>query len=149
MIKRGKHGRSGTQAYVAWKSMVSRCLRKGDERWEGYGGRGIKLHPSWRRFEGFYADMGDPPASGYSLDRKDNNGNYEPGNCRWATKVEQARNKRNSTSLTCMGITRTIAEWAEFTGINYITIYMRMERGWLPQLAVTTPVRVVKSRYSP
>jgi len=96
-LKHTKHGqataRATSRVYHTWVGMVHRCTNSKSTVWKNYGGRGIKVCSAWLRFENFYADMGDRP-EGLSLDRTDVNGNYEPGNCRWADKWTQARNKR-------------------------------------------------------
>lgn len=87
-----KHGKCGSQEYIAWQLLRQRCNNPKNPRYNRYGGRGISVCERWSRFENFYADMGDKPDPKLSIDRIDNDGNYEPGNCRWATASEQRRN---------------------------------------------------------
>jgi hypothetical protein len=109
-LRRTTHGHTKghkfSAAYTCWANMVTRCTNPKDKRWKDYGGRGIKVCDEWRVFIGFYAAMGDPP-EGLTLDRKNNDGNYEKDNCQWATDEQQARNKRmrvdNKTG--CVGVT--------------------------------------------
>lgn len=89
------HGLSGTPTYRAWVQMHTRCYNTNYRFYHRHGGRGISVCERWHTFENFFADMGERPSPDHSLDRKDNDGNYEPGNCRWATRVEQAQNSRN------------------------------------------------------
>lgn len=88
------HGMTGTPEYRSWRSMLQRCMNVSSNRYMNYGGRGISVCDRWMDFANFFSDMGSRPSLDYSLDRIDNDGNYEPGNCRWATRSEQQRNKR-------------------------------------------------------
>ena len=135
------HGMTGTKVYRAWCSMVARCGRKSHKQWKDYGGRGITVCERWRTFENFYADMGDPPA-GYDLDRVDNNGNYEPGNCEWVTPARSTRNRRVTVMATIDGETKPLADFADASGVRRKTAYYRVRRmGWDHKRAVTAPVR--------
>ena len=89
------HGKSKDTEYIIWLQMRARCQNLKHPAFKHYGGRGIRVCEAWEKFESFYADMGDRPSKNLTLDRIDNNGNYEPGNCRWATWSQQNRNKRN------------------------------------------------------
>ncbi len=90
-----KHGLRHIPEYLIWKAMNERCTRVKCQSFKNYGGRGIKVCDRWRHdFKSFYEDMGPRPSPNHSIDRKDNDGNYEPGNCRWATAVEQRHNRR-------------------------------------------------------
>lgn len=120
-----------SRAYAAWANMIARCTNKSRQGWSDYGGRGIKVCDQWRHFENFFADMGRPP-DGTSIDRIDNDRDYEPSNCRWSTIVEQQRNKRTNVFIEYEGQTKTIAEWAEVLGVNYHTLRARIVRQKLP-----------------
>lgn len=95
-----RHGRFGTRIYRIWTQMKTRCGNHRHVHYADYGGRGIRVCDAWQNFEGFYSDMGEPPSADHTLDRIDNDRGYEPGNCRWATKSEQAFNRRQRKPLT-------------------------------------------------
>ena len=125
-----------------WAQMVRRCHSPNAARYADYGGRGIEVCSRWRESVlHFIEDMGRRPGPGYTLERIDNDGCYEPGNCRWATRTEQARNKRSNRQLTFRGQTQPISAWAEETGIDNAAIRRRLEIGWSISDALTQPVR--------
>lgn len=127
-----KHGMSGTVEYKTWVRMIKRCANPNVTRWEDWGGRGIKVCERWRvSFENFYADMGDRPI-GLTLERINNDGDYEPGNCKWATNTEQARNRRSVINVTIDGETHCVSEWCEKLGISPKTVLQRIRSGWKP-----------------
>jgi hypothetical protein len=138
--KTRRHGMFGTAEYAAWNAMLDRCTNPKNRNYPNYGGRGIAVCSAWAEdFAVFFRDMGPRPAPDMSLDRVNNDGNYEPQNCRWATRVMQARNKRVSRVLVVGGVSATVAEWAERTGIGRSTLKERLRRGWSPEQSVTTP----------
>ena len=125
------HGKSGTSLYGVWIKIVARCCDENDKYYHRYGGRGIKVCERWRKsFEDFLADVGERTEEKPTLDRIDNDGNYEPENVEWASYKRQARHTRRSVNLTHDGVTRCAAEWAEVTGIHYWTIHYRIKAGW-------------------
>jgi hypothetical protein len=115
--------------------MVARCHNRKVRSYRWYGAIGVKVCDRWRNsFEDFLSDVGPQPAPGYGIDRfPDNTGNYEPGNVRWATALENQRNRRNNVVLTFGGETRTLVEWAEITGKKYGTLWQRVANGWSPE----------------
>lgn len=130
-----KHGRSTDLQYVAWQLMHDRCSNPKNESYPRYGGRGIRVCDRWKDYALFLTDMGDRPP-GLTLDRKDNDGDYEPQNCRWATRTEQARNKSTNHRITVRGQTKILAEWAELSGIPRERIANRLRHGWSPERAI-------------
>ena len=115
--------------YWVWRRMRRRCYEPGHKSYPDYGGRGIKVCPEWRHdFEEFYLYVGKMPTPEHSLDRIDNNGNYEPGNVRWATATEQRRNRRNANMVTFNGETKCMAAWAESLGVHRATLEGRLKR---------------------
>ena len=132
------HGRSKSAMYQSYATMISRCHNPKFPKYQSYGARGIVVCKRWREdFAAFLSDMGERP-TGKTLDRIDNDGNYEPNNCRWATAEEQQANKRNTVRIMHCGRTLSLAEWSRETGIEYGTIRQRIYRyGWDVSRALT------------
>jgi hypothetical protein len=128
--------------YPIYAAMKQRCYNTNCAEYENYGGRGIGVFQEWRdSFEAFIRDVGRRPSPEHSLDRyPDNDGNYEPGNVRWATIAEQQRNKRNNVMLTFNNETRCAADWADHLGMKRHTLDGRLKDGWSVERALTTPV---------
>lgn len=135
------HGMSGTSIYKTWAEMRSRCSNPENKSYPRYGGRGIAVCARWdKSFEAFLADMGDRPSPTSTLDRIDNDGNYEPGNCRWATKREQTRNRSVAKNVTFSGITLPLLDWCERYGASYSMVHSRIfKHGWPLELALFAP----------
>jgi len=133
------HNLSGTPLHVLWKKIRARCYNQNDPAYSNYGGRGIKLCERWQSFENFYHDMGVRP-SGMSIERIDNNGDYCPSNCKWATATEQGNNKRNNIWITALGSCMTVSQWAEKVGVKRGTLARRFYLGWDHPRIVNTPV---------
>lgn len=133
------HGMSKTRTYRIWKAMRERCLKITSSGYEKYGAKGITVCDRWSRFEFFLSDMGEAP-EGTSIDRINTYGNYEPGNCRWATLAQQAVNTRRNYKITINGVTKCSTEWAREYGINPRTVKRRITGlGWTPIQALTEP----------
>lgn len=126
--------------------MLGRCQNLTDQAFRDYGGRGIRVCERWLAFENFYADMGPRPSPKHSIDRIDNDGNYEPGNVRWATVKQQARNTRCSRIVRFGGRTMSLAEAAELAGLNISTVRGRFSRGWSMEEALEAPARPITLR---
>jgi hypothetical protein len=135
------HCQSHTPEYRAWYQMNRRCHDPRHGSFNDYGARGITVCDRWREsFLAFLSDLGPRPSTRHSLDRRDNNRGYEPGNCRWATPKEQANNTRRTRRITVDGVTRTLKEWADLRGVRPSFILTRIVRlGWSPERAVTQP----------
>lgn len=123
------HRMTGTRVYRSWASMKCRCLNPTDGAYPKYGGRGISVCEQWLVFENFLSDMGEPPTPKHTLDRIDVNGNYEPGNCRWATPTQQARNTRRNVVYNFLGQMMTAPEISDKTGVPLVTIRKRLASG--------------------
>lgn len=126
--------------YKTWKEMRQRCNNKNNHAYNNYGGRGITICKEWDSFEKFFEDMG-VKTDGMSLDRINNNKGYSPDNCRWATKKEQALNRRSNRRIAYDGKIMTISEWAESIGMKFDTLWMRLNRGKTFKDAIEIPVR--------
>lgn len=138
-LRKTTHGQSKSPIYGAWCRMLGRVRPSHPQRAEYYD-RGIRVCDRWRSFENFFSDMAPMP-SGASLDRIDNDRGYEPGNCRWASPKQQARNRRSNTLLVCGGRKATVAEWSEDVGLSQATIVKRLGRGWTVEAALLTASR--------
>jgi hypothetical protein len=144
IVRSTKHGHNPANGptsatYYSWASMINRCTNPRNKSFPRYGGRGIIVCERWFDFRNFLADMGEKPNGRLSLDRIDNNGNYERDNCRWATRKEQARNTRRNRTLN--GQTKSITEWAEIYKLPRWIIYDRLRLKWSIEKVLTTPVR--------
>lgn len=131
--------------YRHYRNMITRCFKESYIEYSHYGGRGITVCDRWlgeKGFENFLSDMGKRPSKTHSLDRIDNNGNYCPENCRWATRIEQANNKSTNNMMTINGITRTMSEWCKDNEIKYGTVWRRVKKGWSHYDALYAPLRV-------
>lgn len=145
MERIGKHGcsRRGrqTKAWFAWRSMRTRCRDPKCKAYHLYGGRGITVCDRWvgeSGFANFLTDMGEPPSKLHSIDRfPDKNGNYEPGNCRWATRTEQGNNTRRNIMMTFQGRTQTMTQWANEIGVKPNTLLKRLRSGWSHEKALS------------
>ena len=145
-----KHGLSyKIPEYTVWKRLRRRCNSPTAKDYERYGGRGIKVCPRWDSFTNFLADMGRRPSTDYSIERKDNNGDYCPDNCVWATDDVQRRNKRTSVILTRPrdDMTMNLADWARHLGVVRETIQRRLRNGWNLDDALDPTIKNPHLRY--
>lgn len=122
--------RTNPAEYCVWSNMKNRCTNKNSGDYKYYGGRGIYFCRRWRLFKNFYKDMGSRPGPEYQIDRIDNNGPYAPWNCKWVTRTTNMRNTRKNKLITYKGMTKTLVEWAEITGIPYRALQQRLNIGW-------------------
>ncbi len=136
------HGMKDSDEYGIWKGMKKRCYSPNEGDYRNYGGRGIKVCDRWKSsFKAFYEDMGPRPSKSHSIDRIDGNGDYEPGNCKWSTRREQNRNRRDNRNYTFQGKTMCLADWAAEFKMRKVTLFDRLARGMTFEEAITTPVR--------
>lgn len=135
------HGMSKSAEFNIWGHIKRRCFDQRTPQWDDYNGRGITMCEEWRHsFEAFFKNVGPRPTKAHTIERINNNGNYEPGNVRWATRLEQNRNTRVTRFLTHNGVTKCLGEWAEELNLNSATLGQRIDRQhWSIAEAVTTP----------
>lgn len=136
------HGLSATPEYQVWKNMIERCTNPDDHIFHFYGGRGIRVCERWlKSVEDFVKDMGPRPTPKHMIERINNSGNYEPTNCRWATRKEQANNKRNNIRLKLGDTEMTLQQWSEKLGVSHWMLRQRLKLGWSIERALTEPSR--------
>lgn len=137
------HTKTGWQSptYVSWASMTWRCKTHPD-----YAGKGIKVCRRWRKFKAFLEDMGVRPSKKHTIDRLDGTGHYEPNNCRWATKKEQAGNMTSNVVIKIDTLSMILTDWLKEIDMSYWTYAYRVEKGMTPQEALLTPVDVHKPK---
>lgn len=148
-IENGKasktHGLSKSPEYMAYHDIIRRCHDSKNKGFMRYGGRGIKVCDRWlgeSGFQNFFDDMGNRPSPRHSIDRIDNDGNYCPENCRWATAKEQSNNRRSNVIITAMGKSQTIAQWASETGLSHSVIWHRVfKHNWPVEKALLHATR--------
>jgi hypothetical protein len=136
------HNLSKTQMYILWKGMRQRCNNPKNPKYPNYGGRGIKICDRWDDFRNYLNDMGERPSPKHSIDRIDNNGDYTPENCRWATNTQQTRNQRSNIKITLNGDSKCLSEWAEINNLSESCVRARIIRGWNPSDAITKPLNI-------
>lgn len=135
------HGKSESVEFRIWAAMRARCTNPNSSDYESYGGRGTRVCDRWLQFENFLDDMGLRPESNFSIDRIDNKGHYEPSNCRWATRQQQANNRTTNIVICFRDRKLTVAGWARETGLSYKALIQRYHAGWTPERMLTEPVR--------
>lgn len=133
--------------YKTWRSMRQRCNNPNSRAYPNYGGRGITICDRWADFTKFYEDMGPRPTSRHCLDRVDNDGNYCLENCRWATYVEQNRNRRSNKIISYQGQSNCLERWAEIYGVPSDTIWKRLANSWEVGEALTRPIQFQEITY--
>ena len=138
-IQEKTHGLGGTPTHRVWAGMLARCFNKNRRAYPDYGGRGITVCERWRKFENFLADMGTKP-DGMTLERENNDGNCEPGNCVWATVLQQCNNRRSNRMVTIDGSLMTLSSACRRYGTYHSLVRRRELAGWDIEAAIKTPV---------
>lgn len=139
---RSRHGMKHTRIWSIWRGMRARCSNASHPGYSRYGGRGISICERWQMsFENFFSDMGFPPTDKHTLERRNNDGNYCPENCEWATPRQQARNRVDNRKITYNGVTQCLAAWAAQAGLSSQRLQARIKESWSIERALTTPVR--------
>lgn len=134
--------------YNSWRAMIRRCYLTSQPGYANYGGRGIVVCERWlNSFRTFRSDIGLRPSSEHTVDRINVNGNYEPSNCRWATRAEQNSNRRDNVMLSVNGETASLAEWSRRAGRSKSTIQDRLKLGWSHRDAVMEPANCTSRKY--
>ena len=136
-----KTGQSRSAEYGVWHAMRERCERETSKAYDHYGGRGIYVCDRWKEFANFLADMGHRPSPKHTIERRNNDGNYEPSNCCWATRTEQQNNRRANIRITLDGTSMTATQWDRAKGFKPGTISSRLQRGWTEEEAINTQPR--------
>lgn len=128
-------GRKRTSEYAIWRTMKARCSNPNVRSYKYYGLRGIKVCNRWLKFDNFIADMGHRPSSRHTIDRRDTNGHYEPGNCAWATYLEQNNNRRNNRPVMICGISKNIGQWMREIGVgrDQMMALIRLKPKWITE----------------
>ncbi len=144
-LAKNSHGYSHTRIYNIWGNMLQRCTNPNNNRYKDYGGRGITVCDRWRDFRHFLADMGEPTTNKHEIDRKNNDGNYEPSNCHWVTKRQSMLNRRCLVTVVYQGAEKPLLTWCEELGLPYKRVLARIQQlKWDVEAAFFTPKKLHK-----
>jgi len=136
-----KHGGCGSLTYARWKSMMARCYQNNAANYQYYGAKGIGVCVQWHDYPVFLSDMGECLDKTMTLDRINNDKDYQPDNCRWETQAIQNKNRSYCVNLTHNGVTKILADWALEIGISANALAMRLRLGWTIERALTQPLK--------
>jgi hypothetical protein len=135
-------GKPASKEYSTWCAIKKRCYNPNDGKYADYGGRGIKMCERWKNsYEAFLEDMGRAPSPLHTMDRIENDGNYELSNCKWATRSEQSKNRMANRYITFNGVTQCVTDWGQQLGIKRNTILARLNSKWSIEDTLTSPLR--------